>query len=63
MLERIREFSYWIGVDPFWSYVLLILIMLLIVVKCIYPWRARVKSVTTKDKDGNTVTKYYHLDL
>lgn len=63
MLERIREFSYWIGVDPLWSYVLLALIILLIVVRCIYPWRAKWKSVTTKDKDGNTVTKYYRLDI
>ena len=59
MLERIREFSYWIGVDPLWSYALLVLI----VVRCICPWRAKWKSVTTKDKDGNTVTKYYRLDI
>lgn len=63
MLERIREFSYCLGVDPLWSYALLILIILLIVVRCIYPWRAKWKSVTTKDKDGNTVTKYYRLDI
>lgn len=63
MLERIREFSYWLGVDPLWSYALLILIILLIVVKCICPWRAKWKSVTTKDKDANTVTKYYRLDI
>lgn len=63
MLERIRKFSYWLGVDPLWSYALLVLIILLIVVRCIYPWRAKWKSVTTKDKDGNTVTKYYRLDI
>ena len=63
MLERIREFSYWLGIEPLWGYALLILVLLLIVVRCIYPWRARWKSVTTKDTYGNTVTKYYHLDI
>lgn len=63
MLERIRGFSYWIGVDPFWVWLLIVLLIVLGVVKCIYPWRPEWKSKTTKDKDGNTITTYYHLDV
>ncbi len=36
--------------------------LLLFVVKCKYPWAPKWKSITTKDKDGNIVTKYYRLD-
>ena len=63
MLERIREFSYWLGIEPFWIYVVIALILLLFIVKCIHPWMPKWKSRTTKDKNGNIVTKYYHLDI
>ena len=63
MLERIREFSYWLGIDPLWIYILIGLTLLLFVVKCKYPWAPKWKSITTKDKDGNIVTKYYRLSL
>ena len=62
MLERIREFSYWLGIDSLWIYILIGLTLLLFVVKCKYPWAPKWKSITTKDKDGNIVTKYYRLD-
>lgn len=62
MLKSIVEFSYFLGVDPKWMFLDIILLLLLMVVKCIYPWQPKWKSKTTIDKDGNKVTKYYHLD-
>lgn len=62
MLEGIIEFSYLIGVDPFWMFLILGLLLLLGIVKAIYPWQPKWKSKQTKDKDGSTITKYYHLD-
>lgn len=55
MLEGIRELLYFLGVDPIWP----ILIIILLVLQGLYPWRLRGKSIKTKDKNGNTVTKYY----
>lgn len=62
MLKSIAEFAYILGVDPFWFFILLIFLFLLMVVKCIYPWNPKWKSKTFKDKDGNEVTIYYHLE-
>ncbi len=62
MLKGIIDFAYFLGVDPFWMILDLILLLLLMIVKCICPWQPKWKSKTTIDKNGNTVTKYYHLD-
>lgn len=63
MLERIREISYLLGVDPLWVWLIIGLLILLGIVKCMYPWKPRWKSKKTKDKDGNEVTTYYRLDI
>lgn len=62
MLKGIIEFSYLLGVDPFWMFLLIGLILLLEIVKCLYPWQPKWKSKTTKDKDGNEVTTYYKIE-
>lgn len=62
MLKGIIEFSYLIGVDPFWMFLIIGLLLLLGIVRCLYPWQPKWKTKQTKDKDGNIVTKYYHLD-
>lgn len=62
MLEKIREFSYWLGVEPFWVGVLIDSLIALGIVKSIYPWTPKWKAKTTKDKDGNEITTYYHRD-
>lgn len=63
MLESIREISTLLGVEPLWIWIILALLVLLGVVKCMYPWKPEWKSKKTKDKDGNEVTTYYHLDI
>lgn len=63
MQEMIREISYMIGVEPFWIWVIIGTIALLFIVGFIYPWTPKWKSKKTKDKDGNEVTIYYHLDF
>ena len=63
MLERIREFSNLLGVDPFWVWLLIILSILLFIVKCMYPYKPEWKSKKTKDKNGNEVTTYYRIDI
>lgn len=63
MLESIRDISALLDVDPFWIWLLLGLIILQVVVKCLFPWEPRWKSKKTKDKDGNEITTYYHIDL
>ena len=62
MLKSIVEFAYFLGVDPFWVFMLLLSLFLLMIVKCICPWQPKWKSKTFIDKDGNEVTIYYHLD-
>jgi len=62
MLERIREISHLLGVNPLWIWLTIGLTLLLLVVKCMYPWKPEWKSKKTKDKDGKEVTIYYHLD-
>lgn len=61
MLKGIFDLAYLLGVDPFWVILLLILILVLEIVKCIYPWQPEWKAKTTEDKNGNKVTKYYRL--
>ena len=63
MLEMIREISTLLEVDQFWICLVIALLILLGVVKCLYPWKPEWKSKTTRDKDGNEVTTYYHLDI
>ena len=63
MLKRIDNFSQFLGVEPFWVRLLIALIFLLIAVRCKFPWKPEWKSKQTKDKDGNIVTTYYHLDI
>lgn len=60
--KGIQEFAYLLEVEPFWIILLIALILLLLVVKCLYPWQPKWKSKTTKDEDGNEITTYYHLD-
>lgn len=62
MLKGIIEFSYLIGVDPFWMFLLIGLLLLLGIIKCLYPWQPKWKTKTTKDKDGNEVTTYYKIE-
>ena len=62
MLERIREISHLLGVDPFWIWLTIGLVLLLLAVKCRYPWKPEWKSKKTKDKDDKEVTIYYHWD-
>ena len=63
MLKRIMEISYLLEVEPFWIYLVIGLVVLVIIAKCMYPWRPEWKSKKTKDKDGNEITTYYHLDI
>ncbi|MBP3463367.1 MAG: hypothetical protein ACI4VN_06465 [Clostridia bacterium] len=63
MLEEIREIAHLLDVDPFWIWLLIGLLVLLVIVKCMYPWKPKWKSKKTKDKDGNEITTYYHLDI
>ncbi len=63
MLESIMGISNLLDVDPFWIWFLIGLIILLIIVKCLFPWKPVWKSKKTKDKDGNEITIYYHLDI
>lgn len=63
MLERIREISHLLDVDPFWIWLIIVLGILYFIVQCMCPWKKKWKSKKTKDKDGNDVTIYYHLDV
>lgn len=62
MLESIEYFSYLLGVEPFWLILIIALLILLGVIKSLYPWMPKWKSKETIEKDGSKVTKYYHLD-
>ena len=62
MLERIREFSCLLGVEPSWMGVLINSLIALGIVKSIFPWIPEWKAKTTKDKDGKEITTYYHRD-
>lgn len=62
MLKGIIEFSYLLGVDPFWVVLILALMLLLGIVKCLYPWQPKWKSKKTTDKNGNEITTYYKIE-
>ena len=61
MLKSIEYFSYLLGVEPFWTILIILLLILLGLIKSFYPWMPKWKSKETIEKDGK-VTKYYHLD-
>lgn len=61
MLKGIMEFAYLLGVDSFWVFLILVLLLLLGIVKCLYPWQPKWKSKKTKDKSGNLVTIHYQI--
>lgn len=63
MLEKIRDISNFLGVEQYWIWIIIGLIILLVIVKCIYPWNPVAKFKKTKDKDGNEVIIYYHLNI
>lgn len=62
MLKGIIEFSYLLGVDLFWVFLIVVLLLLLGIVKCLYPWQPKWKSKKTKDKYGNEITIYYQIE-
>ena len=61
MLERIREISYLLDINPLWIWLMIGLLLVLLIVKMMNPWRPEWKSKRTKDKDGKEVIVYYHL--
>lgn len=63
MLEKIRDISYFFGVDPVWIWIIIGLMIVLVIVKCMYPWKPVAKYKKTKDKDGNEIVTHYHLDI
>ena len=62
MLKGIIEFAYLLEVNPFWIILILILLLLLGIINCLYPWQPKWKAKKTKDKDGNEITIYYHIE-
>ncbi len=63
MFKGINYFMYLLEVDPFWFYLLIVLLLLTGFVKCLYPWQLKWKSTKTKDKNGDEITTHYHLDI
>ena len=54
-MKSIKYFLYLLDVDPFW----IIIILTLLIIRGLYPYNLRGKSINTEDKDGNKVTKYF----
>ncbi len=54
-MEAIRYFLCLLEVDPLWG----IIILILLGVSGLYPYRLKGKSVTEKKEDGTEETKYY----
>lgn len=54
-MESIKYFLYLLDVDPFW----VVLLLVLLIISEMYPYRLKGKSITTVEKDGNTVTRYF----
>lgn len=61
MLKGIREISYLLETDLFWIFLVIALLMLLGIIKCLYPWQPKWKSKKTIDKDGNEIITYYQI--
>lgn len=57
MLESIEYFSYLLDINPFWTILIIVLLLILGLIKSLYPWMPKWKSKETKD--GKI---YYHLD-
>lgn len=47
-----------LGVEPFWP----IILFIAIAIRTFFPYQLRGKSETKKDKNGNTITKYYKIN-
>lgn len=62
MLESMEYFSYLLGVDSSWLALIIALLVILGIVKCIYPWQPKWKAEETTKEDGSKVTKYYRLE-
>lgn len=54
-MASIKEFLYLLEVEPFWP----ILILLVLILSALYPYKIRGKSITKKDEDGNEETTYF----
>lgn len=63
MFKGINYFMYLLDVDPFWYYLLIVILLLSGIVKCLYPWQRKWKSIKTKDENGNEVTIHSRLDI
>ncbi|MCI8700099.1 MAG: hypothetical protein HFJ47_01995 [Clostridia bacterium] len=61
MIKGITQISYLLEVDTFWIFLILVLLLLLGIVKCLFPWQPKWKSQKTKDKTGNEVTIHYQI--
>lgn len=61
MLKGIVGFAYLLGVNSFWVFLILGLLLLLGIVKCLYPWQPKWKSKKTKDKSGNQIIIHYQM--
>ncbi len=62
MLKCIQYFAYLLGVDPSCISLIIALLLILGIVKCIYPWQPKWKAEEINKEDGSKVTKYYYLD-
>lgn len=54
-MESVKYFLYLLGADPFW----VVLILILMGVSGLYPYRLKGKSVTEKQEGQTEETKYY----
>ncbi len=62
MLKCIKYFAYLLGIEPSWILLITALLVILGIVKSIYPWQPKWKTEETTKEDGSKVTKYYYLD-
>lgn len=61
MIKGVTEIAYLLGVDTFWIFLVLALLLLLGIIECLFPWQPKLKSKKTKDNNGNEVTIYYQI--
>ena len=61
MLKGIVNISNLLGADLFWVLLVIALLLLLGIVRCLYPWQPKGKSKKTIDKNGNEVVVYYQI--
>ncbi len=60
LFDEVREFSRWLGVEPFLVGSVIDLSILLGIVKSICVWMPEWKVKKSKDKNGNNIKTYYH---